>query len=140
MSKKTNIIISCILSILFIVSLFLPIMKLSFGIEINGFFGLFANFFRLILTESYVEYLSVMGTIFTPIILLILIIWSFREKLKMIPLSILSFLTILGSFSWIIKYGGMDILLFGYYFWLLLIVSVIGFNFFKLTKQKNAES
>jgi hypothetical protein len=58
----------------------------------------------------------------------------------MIPLSILSFLTILGSFSWIIKYGGMDILLFGYYFWLLLIVSVIGFNFFKLTKQKNAES
>jgi hypothetical protein len=114
-------------------------MKLSFGIEINGILGLFANFFRLILTESYFDYLAVMGTIFTPILLLILIIWSFRLQLKIIPLSILSFLTLIGGISWIFKYGGLDILIFGYYFWLMLIISVIGFNFYKLIKQKDVK-
>lgn len=140
MNKKTNIIISSILSLLFIVSLFLPIMSLSFGIELNGIMGLAANSFRIILSESYLEYLGVMSTIFTPILLLILIIWSFRQQLKIIPLSILSLMTILGGVSWLFKYGRLDILLFGYYFWLVLILTVIGFNFFKLSKQENVQT
>ena len=115
-------------------------MKLSFGIELNGVFSLAANFFRLILTESYGNYLIIMGTIFTPVLLLILIIWSYRKELKLIPLSLLSTLTVIGGFSWIIKYGGLDILLYGYFFWLTLILCVVGFNFYKFLKQKHVKS
>lgn len=140
MTRKTNIIVSSGLLLLFVVSLFLPVMSLSFGLEINGVLGIAANSFRLILTESYTEYLSVMSTVFTPILLLILVIWSFRKQLKMIPLTLLSVFTLIGGISWIFKYGGLDILLFGYYFWLILIIAVVAFNFFKIAKQKNVES
>lgn len=139
MSRKTNIIISSTFAILFIVSLFLPIMSLSFGVEVTGMLGVAANAFRLALTDSYIDYLGVMSTVFTPILLLILVIWSYRQELRMIPLTLLSVFTLIGGASWIFKYGGLNILLFGYYFWLILIVSVIGFNYFKLTKQKNVE-
>jgi hypothetical protein len=114
-------------------------MSLSFGLEVTGMFGIAANAFRLALNDSYIDYLGVMSTVFTPVLLLILVIWSFRQELRMIPLTLLSVFTLIGGASWIFKYGGLNILLFGYYFWLILIVSVIGFNYFKLTKQKNVE-
>ena len=39
--------------------------------------------------------------------------------------TLLSIFTLVGGVSWIFKYGGLDILLFGYYFWLILIFVVI---------------
>lgn len=137
MTRKTNIIVSVVFVIIYLISLFMPIMSFSFGIEITGILGILANMSRLILVESYMDYLAVMGSIFTPILLLILIIWSFRKKLKLLPLSLLSIITLIGGLSWIFKYQGLEILLIGYYTWLLLILLVIAFNYYKYFKLQH---
>ncbi len=137
MTRKTNIIVSIVFVIIFVASLFMPIMSFSFGIEITGILGILANMSRLILVESYADYLAVMGSIFTPILLFILLILSLRKTLKLIRFSLLRIATLIGGLSWVFKYQGLDILLIGYYTWLFLIVVVIAFNYYKFFKLQH---
>ena len=140
MKRKTNIIISCSFLVLFFISLFLPVLKFSFGFELNGLYSFFANYSSIILTESFMDYLKVMLTVISPILLVVLIIWSFRKTINTIPLVIVSLVCLTGTFSWLFRYSGIDVLQFGYYFWCLLTVGVITFNFLKIFKFKDVET
>ena len=136
MSKKTNIIVTISFAFLFLYSLFMPALKFSFGMNLNGFQSFGANFARLFLSENYIEYLQVMISVIAPILTIVLIIWSLRSKIKLIPLSFLSILCLAGISVWLFKYGSIGVLMYGYYFWLILNVLIIGFNYFKFFNQK----
>ena len=140
MTRKTNIIISSSFLALFLISLFMPVLRFSFGLELNGVFAFIANYTSIMLTENYVDYLKVMLTVTSPILLVVLIIWSFRKKLKTIPLAIVSIICLMGTFSWLFRYAGIDVLQYGYYFWCLLTIVVITFNFLKIFKFKDVEN
>ncbi len=136
MTKKTNIIVTITFAFLFLYSLFMPALKFSFGMNLNGFQSFGANFARLFLSENYIEYLQVMISVIAPILTIVLIIWSLRSKIKLIPLSLLSILCLAGISVWLFKYGSIGVLMYGYYFWLILNVLIIGFNYFKFFNQK----
>ncbi len=121
----------------FTLSMFLPVMRFSFIDEMYGYQAFGANALRLIFVENYLEYLSVIFTVVSPLFLLILIFWTMRPKLKKIPVAILSVATLFGSLVWVFKYGSQSILLYGYWVWLLLIVATIAVSFWKLKQQKN---
>jgi hypothetical protein len=137
MTRKTNIIVSSIFLLGFIISLFLPVLKFSFGIEINGIFAFIANFSSIILTESYLDYLKVMLTVISPVLLVVLIIWSYRNEIKLLPLVIVSIICLLGTFSWLFRYAEANVLMIGYYVWCILTIAVIIFNLLKIFKFKN---
>lgn len=136
MTKKTNIIVTISFAFLFLYSLFMPALKFSFGMNLNGFQSFGANFARLFLSENYVEYLQVMVSVIAPILTIVLIIWSLRSEIKLIPLTLLSMLCLAGISIWLFKYGSIGVLMYGYYFWLILNVLIIGFNYYKFFRQR----
>lgn len=138
MTRKTNIFITVTFAFLLLYSLFMPALKFSFGMDLNGFQSFGANFVRLFLSESYGEYLKVMISVVAPILSVVLIIWSLRKDIKLIPLTLVSIFCLFGISVWLFKYGSIGVLMYGYYFWLVLNVLVIGFNYYKFfNKKKN---
>jgi len=135
MTTKDRLITGGLLGV-FALSMFLPVMRFSFIEEMSGYQAFGANALRLIFVENYLEYLSVMFTVVSPIFLLILIFWTMRPQLKLIPVALLSSVTLFGGVVWLFKYGSQSILLYGYWVWLLLIVATVGVSFWKLKTQK----
>ena len=135
-TDKRGRIIGSILLGLFALCLFLPVIKVSFIEYLGGFFAMFAPFARTIVSESFGEYLLKMFVALNPIFLLVLIAWSFRPQLKMIPLSILSTITFITGIFWFFKYKDESVLLYGYWFYMFLIILTIGLNFWKLKTQE----
>ena len=136
MKRKTNILISIVLTLLFIVCLFLPVVHFVFGKDLMGAEAFVFNFVRLFMVQDFVEYLKVVSTVLSNFFVLVLLIWSFREQLKFIPTLIISILALTTASTWIFKYADKGVLMFGYWFWLFFIVLLIGFNFYKIKSQK----
>jgi len=136
MKRKSNILISILLTLLFIFCLFLPVVHFVFGKDLIGAEAFVFNFVRLFMVQDFVEYLKVVSTVLSNFFVLVLLIWSFRERLKFIPTLIISILALTTASTWIFKYSDKGVLMFGYWFWLFFIVLLVGFNFYKIKSQK----
>jgi len=137
MKRKSNILISIILTVLFIVCLFLPVVHFVFGKDLMGAEAFVFNFVRLFMVQDFVEYLKVVSTVLSNFFVLVLLIWSYRERLKLVPTLIISILAISTASTWIVKYADKGVLMYGYWVWLFFIVTLIGFNLYKIKSQKS---
>lgn len=136
MKRKSTLISAIALTVLFVVCLLLPVIQFVFDNRLNGAEAFALNFGRLFLVQDYAEYLQVMSTVLTNFFVLVLVIWSYRERVKLVPVLILSTLSLATALVWVIKYFEKDVLLYGYWVWIAFIVLLIGFHLYKYKNQR----
>ncbi len=142
MDKKKNIILTAILFVLFLIGFFLPVLDFSFGTTLHGYEAFAAHSISVASSENYSEYLWKVFLLITPILDVVLIFWLLRKQINLIAIIIVGLLVLIGSSSWIFRYGDLGILRAGYYYWLILNVVLVGINFvfYKKRKQLAAKS
>lgn len=134
--KAKNIILTAILLVLFIIGFFLPVLDFSFGVTLNGFEAFVMQGVSVMSSTSYSEYLWKVFLLITPVLDIVLIFWLLRKQVNLIAIVIVGLLVIIGSSSWIFKYGDLGILRIGYYYWLIVNLAIVGMNFLKMGRNK----
>jgi hypothetical protein len=130
--KKLSIPI--LFTLLFLITFFLPVLHFSFGKDLNGFEAFIFNFTRLFLVQNYIEYLKVVSTVLTSFFVLVMLIWSYRKQVKLIPVVMVGLIALITGLSWAAKYGGQGVLMFGYWVWIGYILLLIGYLLLKIRK------
>lgn len=138
-SKLKNIILTSILFILFIIGFFLPVLDFSFGVTLNGFEAFVMQGVSVMSSESYSEYLWKMLLLITPVLDIVLIFWLLRKKLNFYAIAIVGLLVLIGSSSWLLRYGDLGILRIGYYYWLILNILFITLNLIQQRKKRKED-
>ncbi|MCB9189751.1 MAG: hypothetical protein H6599_10795 [Flavobacteriales bacterium] len=138
-SKQKNIILTSILFILFIIGFFLPVLDFSFGVTLNGFEAFVMQGVSVMSSESYSEYLWKMLLLITPVLDIVLIFWLLRKKLNFYAIAIVGLLVLIGSSSWLLRYGDLGILRIGYYYWLILNILFITLNLIQQRKKRKED-
>lgn len=133
--KKKNIILTAILFILFAIGFLLPVLDFSFGTTLNGFEAFVMQGVSVMSSESYNEYIWKMFLLMTPILDIVLIFWLLRDKINLIAIIIVGAMAIIGSSSWILRYGDLGILRIGYYYWLIVNLALVGINLLHYAKK-----
>ena len=131
MSAKTNRIITIGLAVLFMLSFILPSLRGPLGIELSGFSVFVANIAMVIFVEDFYDYLLFLYTALTNVWVVLLLIWSARTKVKTVPVFILSLLTFTSALSWKFNMEGGQLLLMGYWVWIISIVLIISFAIYR---------
>jgi hypothetical protein len=126
-----------IFTVVFFSTFFLPVLHFSFGKDLNGFEAFIFNFTRLFMVQDYLTYLKVMSTVLTSFFVIVLLIWSYRAQTKLLPLIILGCFTLITAFSWVFKYSGQGVLMYGYWIWIGFIVSLVIYLFSKTRKPSH---
>jgi hypothetical protein len=121
-------------TVLFFVTFFLPVLHVSFGKDLNGFEAFIFNFTRLFLVQDFMEYLKVMSTVLTSFFVVVLLIWSYRKHVKLIPTIILGGFILTTGFSWVFKYNGQGVLMYGYWIWLIFMLVLVVYNLLRSSK------
>ena len=116
---------------LFIVSFLMPALQGPLGIELNGFSVFVANLATVVFVEGLSAYLLFLFTALTNVWIVLLLIWSLRRKVKIVPTLILSLLAITSALSWKFNMEGDGLLLIGYWFWVISIVLIISFTIYR---------
>jgi len=70
-------------------------------------------------------------TSLTNVWVVLLLIWSVRSKVKTVPTLILSLLAITSALSWKFNMEGDQVLLMGYWLWVISIVLIISFAMYR---------
>jgi len=136
MNRKQNIIYSILLTALFVMCLFLPVIQFLFEKQLSGAEAFLLNVSRLFLVQDYFEYLQVMVTVLTNFFVLTLVIWSYRARIKLIPTLFISAFSLSSALFWVYKYYEKGILLYGYWVWIIFIIVLIVFNLVKYKNQR----
>jgi hypothetical protein len=136
MNRKQNIIYSILLTALFVMCLFLPVIQFLFEKQLSGAEAFLLNVSRLFLVQDYFEYLQVMVTVLTNFFVLTLVIWSYRVRIKLIPTLFISAFSLSSALFWVYKYYEKGILLYGYWVWIIFIIVLIVFNLVKYKNQR----
>ncbi len=136
MNRKQNIIYSILLTALFVMCLFLPVIQFLFEKQLSGAEAFLLNISRLFLVQDYFEYLQVMVTVLTNFFVLTLVIWSYRVRIKLIPTFFISAFSLSSALFWVYKYYEKGILLYGYWVWIIFIIVLIVFNLVKYKNQR----
>lgn len=136
MNRKQNIIYSILLTALFVMCLFLPVIQFLFEKQLSGAEAFLLNISRLFLVQDYFEYLQVMVTVLTNFFVLTLVIWSYRVRIKLIPTLFISAFSLSSALFWVYKYYEKGILLYGYWVWIIFIIVLIVFNLVKYKNQR----
>jgi hypothetical protein len=131
MTLKTNRIITIGLALLFILSFLIPALRGPLGIELNGFSVFGANIATVVFVEGFYAYLLFLFTSLTNVWVVLLLIWSVRSKVKTVPTLILSLLAITSALSWSFNMEGDQVLLIGYWLWVISIVLIISFAIYR---------
>jgi len=131
MTLKTNRIITIGLALLFILSFIMPSLRGPLGIELNGFSVFGANIATVVFVEGFYDYLLFLYTALTNVWVVLLLIWSLRSKVKTVPTLILSLLAITSALSWKFNMEGDQVLLMGYWLWVISIVLIISFTIYR---------
>lgn len=127
--RKKHIIFTGILLLLFVISFFLPVIDFSFGTTLNGFEAFVLQAVSVYSAESYVEYLWKALLLATPILDVVLIFWLLRKQINKYAVIVLGGIVIISAASWMFRYGTLNILRVGYYYWLILNVLIVGIHF-----------
>lgn len=135
MTRKTNKIITLGLALLFILTFLMPALQGPLGIKLNGFSVFGANLATVVFVENLNDYFMFLFTALTNVWVILLLIWSIRANVKIVPTIILSLLTISSALSWKFNMEGEGILLAGYWMWVISIVLVIGFTTYRSFKK-----
>jgi len=131
MTLKSNRIITIGLAVLFILSFLMPALQGPLGIELNGFSVFGANIATVVFVEGFYDYLLFLFTSLTNVWVVLLLIWSVRSKVKTVPTLILSLLAITSALSWKFNMEGDQVLLMGYWLWVISIVLIISFAMYR---------
>ncbi len=131
MTLKTNRIITIGLALLFILSFIMPSLRGPLGIELNGFSVFGANIATVVFVEGFYDYLLFLYTALTNVWVVLLLIWSVRSKVKTVPTLILSLLAVTSALSWKFNMEGDQVLLMGYWLWVISIVLIISFTIYR---------
>jgi len=131
MTLKSNRIITIGLAVLFILSFLMPALQGPLGIELNGFSVFGANIATVVFVEGFYGYLLFLFTSLTNVWVVLLLIWSVRSKVKTVPTLILSLLAITSALSWKFNMEGDQVLLMGYWLWVISIVLIISFAIYR---------
>jgi flagellar biosynthesis protein FlhB len=125
-----------IFTLLFLTTFFLPVLHFSFGKDLNGFEAFIFNFTRLFLVQDFVEYVKVVSTVLTSFFVLVLLVWSYRQHVKLIPTILVGSFVLITGFSWVFKYSGQGVLMYGYWIWLGYMCALIIYNITRTQKVK----
>ena len=131
MTLKTNRIITIGLALLFILSFLMPALQGPLGIELNGFSVFVAKIATVVFVDDFYAYLLFLFTALTNLWVVLLLIWSLRRKVKIVPTLILSLLAVTSALSWSFNMEGDQVLLMGYWFWVISIVLIISFTIYR---------
>ena len=131
MTLKTNRIITIGLASLFLLSFLMPALQGPLGIELNGFSVFGANIATVVFVEGLSDYLLFLYTALTNVWVVLLLIWSVRSKVKTLPTLMLSLLAITSALSWKFNMEGDQVLLMGYWLWVISIVLIISFTIYR---------
>lgn len=131
MTTKTNRIITIGLAMLFILSFLMPALQGPLGIELNGFSVFVAKIATVVFVEGLSAYLLFLFTALTNVWIVLLLIWSLRRKVKIVPTLILSLLAITSALSWKFNMEGEGVLLIGYWLWAISILLIISFTIYR---------
>lgn len=131
LTKTTNKFISFILTGLFALTFVLPTLQGPMGVKFDGVSVALINLFTIKFVTSFSEYISYLFVALTNIWIVILLVWSFRKQVKLIPTIILSLLAITSAISWYLKMEESNVLLIGYWLWALTVILIAGFNLYK---------
>jgi len=131
MTLKTNRIITIGLALLFILSFIMPSLRGPLGIELNGFSVFGANIATVVFVEGFYDYLLFLYTALTNVWVVLLLIWSVRSRVKTVPTLILSLLAVTSALSWKFNMEGDQVLLMGYWLWVISIVLIISFTIYR---------
>ena len=131
MTLKTNRIITIGLALLFILSFLMPALQGPLGIELNGFSVFVAKIATVVFVDDFYAYLLFLFTSLTNVWIVLLLIWSLRSNVKIVPTLILSLLAVTSALSWSFNMEGDQVLLMGYWFWVISIVLIISFTIYR---------
>ena len=131
MTLKTNRIITIVLAVLFILSFLMPALRGPLGIKLNGFSVFGVNIATFVFVEGFYDYLLFLFTALTNVWVVLLLIWSVRSKVKTLPTLMLSLLAITSALSWKFNMEGDQVLLMGYWLWVISIVLIISFAIYR---------
>jgi hypothetical protein len=131
MTRKTNRIITIGLALLFILSFLMPALQGPLGIELNGFSVFGANIATIVFVEGFYAYLFFLFASLANVWVVLLLIWSVRRKVKIVPTLILSLLSVTSALSWKFNMEGDGVLLIGYWLWVISIVLIISFTIYR---------
>ena len=131
MTLKSNRIITIGLAVLFILSFLMPALQGPLGIELNGFSVFGANIATVVFVEGFYDYLLFLYTALTNVWVVLLLIWSVRSKVKTVLTLILSLLAVTSALSWKFNMEGDQVLLMGYWLWVISIVLIISFTIYR---------
>ena len=138
MKIKTNRIITLGLALLFVLSFLLPALRGPLGINLSGFSVFIANIATVIFVESFADYCLFLFTALTNVWVVLLLIWSLRNKVKIFPTIILSLWVITSAFSWFLNMEGDNILLIGFWLWIISSLLIVIFTIHRsLTVRSN---
>jgi len=135
MTRKTNRMITLGLALLFILTFLMPALQGPLGIKLNGFSVFGANMATVVFVEGIQDYLVFLFTALTNVWVILLLVWSIRGNVRLIPTIILSLLTVTSAFSWAINMKGDGVLLIGYWMWVTSILLIIGFTLYRSIRK-----
>lgn len=110
--------------VIYILSFFLPVLKVSLGVKLAGWEVTALHFSELAFIDSIPAYLGFLFTALVNFWIVGLMVGYFFER-NNLKLYTLAALAIASSASWLFLFEHSSVLLWGYYVWLLSIVLII---------------
>ena len=130
MTKKKNLIITILLAIFFIATFFMPALKGPLGMDLNGATVFGVQFSTILFVDSVTEYAWFLFNSLTNLWVVLLLLWSLRGKVKMIPTFILVLLAGMSCWSWLASMES-GVLLYGYWLWSISIIMISAFAIYR---------
>lgn len=137
LTKKSNKFVSFILVGLFAVTFLLPTLQGPMGVKFDGISVALINLFTIKFVTSFSDYIAYLFVALTNVWIIVMLFWSFRSKLKIVPTLMLSVLAITSAVSWFFRMEDGSVLLIGYWIWSLTILLIATFNLYKAFTKPN---
>lgn len=131
LTKNSNKFISFLLTGLFALTFVLPTLQGPMGVKFDGISVALINLFTIKFVTSFSDYIAYLFVALTNVWIVVLLFWSFRSELKITPTVLLSVLSITSAISWFFRMEDGNVLLIGYWLWLLTIILIAIFNLYK---------
>lgn len=135
MTKSTGRFIAFILAGIFAISFLLPTLQGPMGVKLNGLTTFGLHLATIALIENVYDYFLFLFTALTNLWVVILLIWLFRNKVKLLPSILLGILALSSAFSWKFNMIDSGVLLIGYWIWIMSIIFISGFAIYRALKK-----
>jgi len=135
MTKTLNKALTFIIAGLFILSFMLPTLQGPMGVKLNGLMTYGVHLATINFIEGFSDYIMFLFTALTNLWVVLLLIWSVRKKVKLLPSLILGLLAIVSALSWKFSMQESGVLLIGYWIWVVSIISITGLDVYRAIKK-----